>query len=120
GATLNADRLNCKGGFWWRYRPNGIGYLLPKGTPIPDIPLIPMTLLKIRRLTMLTVFVSSSLAFSQTTPLDPDAAEDEVILTQPWFGYEWIVPEFEDISVHDPSIVVADGQFYVFGSHLSA
>ncbi|MEQ9822984.1 MAG: glycoside hydrolase family 43 protein [Puniceicoccaceae bacterium] len=79
-----------------------------------------MTLLKIRRLTMLTVFVSSSLAFSQTETPDSDAAEDEVILTQPWFGYEWIVPEFEDISVHDPSIVVADGQFYVFGSHLSA
>src|SRR5699024_11216947 len=29
-------------------------------------------------------------------------------------------PSFEDVSVHDPSVVVADGCLYVFGSHLAA
>ncbi|WP_154792570.1 LamG-like jellyroll fold domain-containing protein [Occultella kanbiaonis] len=29
-------------------------------------------------------------------------------------------PVFSDASVHDPSLVVADGEFWVFGSHLAA
>jgi arabinan endo-1,5-alpha-L-arabinosidase len=29
-------------------------------------------------------------------------------------------PEFEEVSVHDPSIIRAEGQSYVFGSHLAA
>src|SRR5699024_12509453 len=29
-------------------------------------------------------------------------------------------PSFEDVSVHDPSVVVAAGSLYVFGSHLAA
>lgn len=29
-------------------------------------------------------------------------------------------PSFTDVSVHDPSVIRADGQFYVFGSHLAA
>ena len=29
-------------------------------------------------------------------------------------------PSFQEVSVHDPSVVVADGRFYVFGSHLAA
>jgi len=45
--------------------------------------------------------------------------EIPTVLTQTWGSYEWILPTFTDISVHDPSLVVADGTFYVFGSHLS-
>lgn len=29
-------------------------------------------------------------------------------------------PTFQDVSVHDPSVVVADGDIWVFGSHLAA
>lgn len=29
-------------------------------------------------------------------------------------------PYFEDVSVHDPAILEADGRYYVFGSHLAA
>lgn len=29
-------------------------------------------------------------------------------------------PSFDNIAVHDPSVIRADGQYYVFGSHLSA
>ena len=29
-------------------------------------------------------------------------------------------PEFTEVSVHDPSVIVADGRFHVFGSHLAA
>ena len=29
-------------------------------------------------------------------------------------------PEFAEVSVHDPSVIVADGRFHVFGSHLAA
>lgn len=29
-------------------------------------------------------------------------------------------PVFENVSVHDPSIIPAEGQYYVFGSHLAA
>ncbi|WP_114855765.1 glycoside hydrolase family 43 protein [Brachybacterium sp. YJGR34] len=29
-------------------------------------------------------------------------------------------PSFTEVSVHDPSVIRADGQFYVFGSHLAA
>jgi len=65
-----------------------------------------------------------AIGFSQTTdPVTGDTGEAEpVIPTQSWHGraYEWVLPAFEDISVHDPSLVVADGKFYVFGSHLSA
>lgn len=31
-----------------------------------------------------------------------------------------VQPNFTNISVHDPSVIKADGQYYVFGSHLSA
>ncbi|WP_202842829.1 family 43 glycosylhydrolase [Luteimonas saliphila] len=31
-----------------------------------------------------------------------------------------VPPYFEDVSVHDPAIVEADGRYYIFGSHLSA
>lgn len=30
------------------------------------------------------------------------------------------VPKFENVSVHDPSIIKADGTYYVFGSHLAS
>ncbi|MFC0672561.1 glycoside hydrolase family 43 protein [Brachybacterium hainanense] len=30
------------------------------------------------------------------------------------------VPVFAEVSVHDPSVIRADGRFYVFGSHLAA
>ena len=29
-------------------------------------------------------------------------------------------PTFTEVSVHDPSVIVTDGRFYVFGSHLAA
>src|SRR5699024_4482604 len=29
-------------------------------------------------------------------------------------------PEFTEVSVHDPSVIVTDAGFHVFGSHLSA
>lgn len=59
---------------------------------------------------------------AQTSMDDGDGSEEAEILTQSWHGgiYEWILPEFVDISVHDPSLVLADGNYYVFGSHLSA
>ena len=71
---------------------------------------------------LLTAACSTGLiAYSQETPVEVGETEVE-IPTQSWHegAYEWILPEFEDISVHDPSLVVADGMFYVFGSHLSA
>ena len=29
-------------------------------------------------------------------------------------------PTFTEVSVHDPSVIVTEGRFYVFGSHLAA
>src|SRR5690606_33459566 len=29
-------------------------------------------------------------------------------------------PVFQNVSVHDPSIIVADGKYYVFGTHIEA
>lgn len=33
---------------------------------------------------------------------------------------EWTKPEFKNVGVHDPSIVIADDTYYVFGSHLAS
>ena len=33
---------------------------------------------------------------------------------------EKIKVEFDDVSVHDPSVVAYDGTYYIFGSHLAA
>ena len=30
------------------------------------------------------------------------------------------VPAFRNVTVHDPSVIKADGQYYVFGSHLAS
>jgi arabinan endo-1,5-alpha-L-arabinosidase len=35
-------------------------------------------------------------------------------------GIEYAVPEYQDASVHDPSVIRVDDTFYVFGSHLAA
>ena len=30
------------------------------------------------------------------------------------------MPVFRDVSVHDPSVIRADGMYYIFGSHMAA
>jgi arabinan endo-1,5-alpha-L-arabinosidase len=35
-------------------------------------------------------------------------------------GGGYVVPEFQDVSVHDPSVIRVGDTFYVFGSHLAA
>ncbi|WP_088102162.1 LamG-like jellyroll fold domain-containing protein [Halalkalibacter urbisdiaboli] len=39
---------------------------------------------------------------------------------KPYQSYEGEVPQFQNVSVHDPSIIKVDDTFYVFGSHIAA
>ncbi len=48
--------------------------------------------------------------------LSESACEDY----SPGSNLAFTAPTFQNVSVHDPSVVFADGQSYVFGSHLAA
>lgn len=67
---------------------------------------------------------------AKVRPTPPRQLDDTVHTgaTAPWLR-SWtrpapagkpLPPYFEDVSVHDPSIIRADGHYYVFGSHLAA
>lgn len=88
-----------------------------------------------RSILAIGAFAALMLAFAGEAtwvrPAPPHRAADTVhtAATVPWLQQsKWrerastneAVPFFEDVSVHDPSIIQADGQYYIFGSHLAA
>ena len=63
-------------------------------------------------------------------PMPPPSVDDSVHTrdTARWLGPgvqrrapgREVPPYFEDVSVHDPAILEAEGRYYIFGSHLAA
>ena len=49
-----------------------------------------------------------------------DSVLDESVSQTDPLPTDLVVPVFEDISVHDPSVIRVEDEFYIFGSHLSA
>lgn len=54
------------------------------------------------------------------TPEEEENVFQELIASIPLKAKETVTYDFDNVSVHDPSIVKAEDMFYIFGSHLAA
>lgn len=64
--------------------------------------------------------ISTGLETNSLTPEEEENLFQQLIASIPLKAKEPITYDFDNVSVHDPSIIKAGDMFYVFGSHLAA
>ncbi|MGM0881572.1 MAG: LamG-like jellyroll fold domain-containing protein [Bacillota bacterium] len=75
----------------------------------------------VRRFTLLflmLVLLIPNLVFGEGA--DEPASQPSEDSNQPYLDYQGAAPEFQNVSVHDPSIIKDGDTYYVFGSHIDA
>ncbi len=66
---------------------------------------------------MLLLLIPSAVFGEAQNPSDPQPSDNS---NKPNLDYPGVDPNFQNVSVHDPSIVKDGDTFYVFGSHIEA
>ncbi|GEM05319.1 hypothetical protein HMI01_23070 [Halolactibacillus miurensis] len=67
-----------------------------------------------------TVIIYQSVNQDQGTEEVNSGVDEEGISDAPLFTSTLTEPTYQDVSVHDPSIIKVDDQYYVFGTHIEA
>ncbi|WP_231631366.1 hypothetical protein [Halolactibacillus sp. JCM 19043] len=67
-----------------------------------------------------TVIIYQSVNQDEGTEEVNSGVDEEGISDAPLFTSTLTEPTYQDVSVHDPSIIKVDDQYYVFGTHIEA